>query len=769
MTRPLLAFALLQLVPVVSPSDALAAETQLVLDRVQVRGNRRSEADAILGVVASRAGTSLDSSRIRADIRAIFQLGFYTDVQVDLTEVEGKWELSFIVSEKPSIRSVLFEGNEEIDDEEITDVVDVKAFGILDLAKVNRNAEKIRDLYLEQGYFLAEVDWDVVELADNEVDVIFRVTEKQEVKVARVLISGNSHLSDEYIKERLETREGGYLGFMTGAGAFKTEAFERDKIRLIQIYADQGYITAKVGRAKVELSADKRDLFITIPVEEGERYKAGKITVHADDLFTEDELREKVTLTEGAWFSSTQVRGTVNGVGELYKDKGYAYVNVTPNTRLDPETRIVDLDLAVSPGKKVRFGRIRVVGNTRTRDKVIRRELRIYEGEYYSSTGINRSKRQVTRLGYFESVDLQTQRGATDATMDVLVEVKEKPTGTFQIGAGFSSIESFVAQAQIAQNNLFGRGQSLSLQATLSKIRTIANIRFADDYFLDSQVRFATNIYRFETQFQDFRRESLGGDLTLGYPLTDDISVAGTYTLEQVAVTLGGFGGRTAVPIANLFSNGRTSSIRGSLFYDTRDNRLFPSSGWFSLVSMENADSYLGSENKFTRYRLRNRYYYPLGFDIVLKLNAEWGLITSPEPTGVPIFERFFVGGPLSVRGFRRNSLGPKVDVPDSRLPDAGTEPFNIGGTEQMILNGEIEFPIFQAVRIRGVVFIDGGNAFQRADPYLDKLDALRFSWGFGVRWFSPIGPLRFEWGFPFSSRDNEESSVFDFSIGNFF
>ena len=765
MTRLALALTLL----CAPPPPALAAEGGLVLDEVKVEGNRRSEADAILGVVASRKGTALDRARIRADIRAIFTLGFYTDVQVDLTETDGKWRLTYIVSEKPSIRNVLFENNEEIDDDEVSEVVDVKAYGILDLAQVNRNAEKIKDLYVEKGYFLAEVDWDVVELADNEVDVVFRITEKEEVKVARVLIAGNSQLSDSYVKERLETREGDYLGFLTGAGAFKTEAFERDKIRLVQIYADQGYITAKVGTPKVELSADKTRLFITLPVEEGKRYKAGRLTVHADDLFTEDELRKQITLKEGDWFSSTQVRATVNGIGELYKDKGYAYVNVTPNTRLDQEGRIVDLDISVDRGKKVRFGRIIVLGNTRTRDKVIRRELRIYEGEYYSSSGLRRSKRLVTRLGFFETVEITPKRGGDDASMDVEVTVQEKPTGTFQIGAGFSSIESFVAQAQIAQNNLFGRGQSLSLQATLSKIRTIANIRFADDYFLDSRVRFATNIYRFETQFQDFRRESLGGDLTLGYPLTDDISVAGTYTLEQVDVTLGGFGGRTAVPIANLFSNGITSSLRFSLFYDTRDNRLFPSSGWFSLVSAENADAWLGSENRFTRYRLRNRYYYPLGFDIVLKLNGEWGLITSPEATGVPIFERFFVGGPLSVRGFRRNSLGPKVDVPDSRLPDAGTEPFNIGGTEQLILNGEIEFPIFQAVRIRGVVFVDGGNAFQRADPYSEKLDALRFSWGFGIRWFSPIGPLRFEWGFPFAPRDTEESSVFDFSIGNFF
>ncbi|MCA9543701.1 MAG: BamA/TamA family outer membrane protein, partial [Myxococcales bacterium] len=322
----------------------------------------------------------------------------------------------------------------------------------------------------------------------------------------------------------------------------------------------------------------------------------------------------------------------------------------------------------------------------------------------------------------------------------------------------------------IAQNNLFGRGQNLSLQATLSRIRTIANLRFADDYFMDTRVRFATNVYRFETNFRDFTRSSLGGDLTLGYPLGDDWSVAATYTLEQVDVAQGGFGGRrTNPPIYNLFNNGLTSSMRLAVFYDTRNNRLFPSSGWFVSGSVEEATRYLASENEFTRFRARARYYYPLPYNMVLKANAEWGLIFGPNETGVPIFERFFVGGPLSVRGFFRNSLGPTIQVPDTTQGDAGTTQFNVGGTEQMIGNLEFEFPIFQRVGIRGVLFTDMGNALDRTDSLSEQLDQFRYAWGFGIRWFSPIGPLRFEWGFPFEPREGEDSQVFDFSIGNFF
>ena len=297
------------------------------------------------------------------------------------------------------------------------------------------------------------------------------------------------------------------------------------------------------------------------------------------------ELLKKVTLKEGDWFSSARLRESINAVGEVYKDEGYAYANVVPNTRVDESTKTVSLTVDIDKGEKVRIGRIQILGNDRTRDKVIRRELRIYEGEYYSSSGLKRSERLVNRLGYFEpgGVAFRTMRGSAPNTMDIVIEVKEKSTGTFQVGAGFSTLENFVAQAQISQNNLFGRGQSLSLQATLSSIRSIDNLRFAVDYFLDSRVRFATNVYRFETNYENFARTSLGGDVTLGYPLGDDWSVAGTYKLEEVGVRTGGYGDTTASnPIVSLYGSGITSSTGDPSTTSSRNNRLFPTAGVFS-------------------------------------------------------------------------------------------------------------------------------------------------------------------------------------------
>jgi len=744
----------------------------LIVDEVRVEGTRRSEPDSVKRVLRQKEGAPLSPRMLREDIKRIYKLGLYRDVQADLKEVEDRFVLRYIVSEKRSVKQVRYEGNDELSEEDIEEVVDIKPYSILDLPEVNRNAEKIKELYIEKGFFLAEVTWDIIDLEDNQADVIFRVTERDEIKVAQIQIIGNSALSDSYLKERLETREESALSFLTDAGKFSNAAFERDQMRLTQLYYDQGYMQAVVSQPTVLMSPDRTKLYITIRVDEGPRFKVGLLSVSGELLRPREELESLLNMTQGDWFSSTKIREAMEALGNLYKDDGYAYANIIPNTQFLESEQSIDLDFEIRKGPKVKIGRIEIVGNTTTRDKVIRREMRIAEGDEYSSALIKRSEMLINRLGFFEFAKIESARSADPAVMDLLIKVKEKPTGTFQVGAGFSSIENFVGQAQIAQNNLLGRGQNLGLQATFSSLRTMANLSFSDNYFLDSRWQFSANIYRFDNNYFNFVRRSLGGNLTLGYPITDDISVSGTYKIEEVSATEGGFGqvsGGGQVTPARLFRNGFTSSFRLSAFYDTRNNRLFPSKGQFISASVEEANALFGSTNEFTRYDIRHRIYFDLTHNMVLKSNVNWGMVVSPTPVGVPIFERYFIGGPMSVRGFFRNSLGPMIGTPLSATPSAPTTNFTIGGTEQLIFNLEYEFPVFQQVGIRGVTFIDGGNAFDRSISYEDKLDQFRYAWGFGIRWFSPIGPLRFEWGFPFSPQAGERDSVFEFSIGNFF
>jgi outer membrane protein insertion porin family len=452
-------------------------------------------------------------------------------------------------------------------------------------------------------------------------------------------------------------------------------------------------------------------------------------------------------------------------------------------------------------GPIVYFDRIEVLGNTMTRDKLIRREMEIILGHMFSETALERSRRRITALGYFERVDISTSANPErEDRISAIVEVVERPTGTFQVGAGFSSIENFIATAQVQQANLFGNGQSLSLNAQISRIRQLVNIQFFEPYFLDSRWRLSLDLFDQLRVYTDFSQQNRGGALTFGYPLIEpELTASLTYTLEDNDVsterssTLLGTDTSvsifTRLPLANLFNDGLTSSIRPALTYDTRDNRLFPTSGIYLRGSTELAVAALASDSEFWRNRLTGRFYYPVGGGAVIKLNTETGLITSPTEEGVPIFARFFLGGILDVRGYRFRTVGPRVPLPQSTDPNSAPigNGARIGGNLQYYQNLEFEFPLFEQVGIRGVVFTDAGNAwnlegvycsvgqsipYKKVNPcfnFPNDLLNLRTSYGFGVRWFSPLGPLRFEWGFPINPLPFEETSRFEFTIGNFF
>jgi outer membrane protein insertion porin family len=775
-------------------APAVAQEGRTV-DEIVVEGQRRVEPEAILRNVRQRVGEPLSYDQISRDIRAIYTLGFFEDIKVDAAEKDGKLVVAFVVTEKPSIARIRFEGNDELDTDEIKEVVNLRPFSVLDTSMLKSNEEKIVELYAEKGYFLTDVTSRVVPREDNkgEVEVIFEVDEHAKVQVRTITFLGNNSIKDPELAGIMETREGGLFSFLTESGTFKEQSFGMDMERLTAYYYDKGFINVKVSQPQLRLSRDKRYLFITVPISEGPQHTVKSVEVTGDFIVKKETLEALVQFQPEDIFSYSTLRSDITRIKDLYQDEGYANVNVNPIPQIDPNTHEVSLKYDIQKGRKVYFGRIEVVGNTKTRDKVVRRELLLSEGDLFSSTKIKRSKARVQRLGFFETVDITTHQSKERDTIDVRISVAERPTGTFQVGAGFSSVENFIAMAQISQNNLFGRGQSLSLQATLSSIRTLFNIRFSEPYLLDSKWQFSFDIFDFEFIFNDFTRGSTGGNITLGYPLPDafvedflhlwgDMSLSTSYKLESVDVELGGRSGSSNRQVSGLFEGGLTSSMRFSLFWDSRDNRLFPTKGFLQQASVEVADDTILSENEFARYTLDSRWYFPIVWDFVLKFNGEVGLVQSTNPSKeVPIFERFFLGGPNSVRGFERSSLGPARLVganpsdPGSLLTD-----FNIGGKKKLVLNTEIEFPIFTAVGIKGVFFFDMGNAFDDGESFsfvpdifadTDNLfnDALRTSVGFGFRWFSPIGPLRFEWGFPLRRLAGEDPLVFEFSIGNAF
>lgn len=775
------------------PEGRPAKEGQMV-DAIQVVGNRRVESESVLQRVQTKVGQPLDLATVSEDIHRIFDLGYFSDVRVDATVTDqDELVVSYIVEEKPAIAQIRYEGNDELSEDDIKDVVNLERFSILDVGKVKANAEKIRQLYADKGYYLAAVDYDITAVKGRPdlATVTFQIQEYSKVQVKKITFLGNENLSDEQLSSIMQTREGSYFSFLTDFGNFKEQAFEADLQRLTAFYYNHGYVQVNVGMPSIRLSRDKRYLYITIQIEEGEQYFAGDIDIQGDLLGKKKDLFNLVKLEKGDVFNYGRMRQDIQKIRTMYRNAGYAYVNVNPLTRINKATNNVDLTYDIQKGNKVYFGRIEVVGNKKTRDYVIRRELEIEEGELFSETEMEVSKRKIRRLGYFDKVEITTQRGARDDLINARVEVNETRTGTFQVGAGFSSTESFIANAQISQNNLLGRGQSLSLQAQLSSIRTLFNLKFTEPWLLGSRWNFSVNLYNFEYAYQDFTRQSTGGDLTFGYPISEafeldipgELLASATYKLENVDVTSGGQSGGGGQSTGSLFGGGLTSSVQAGLYYDNRDNRLFPTDGQYHSAKAEFADRTLTlSENEFLKFDLETRWYFPVFWEFVLRLQGEMGYVTNLDPQGdVPLFERYFVGGPQTVRGFDRYTLGPVREIAsNSNDPGGSLDSFRIGGNKRLIFTAEVEFPIFTAAGIKGVVFADMGNAFDNdqnftlvpdlfADPTNDYHDALRTSVGFGFRWLSPIAPLRFEWGIPLSRLRGEKPLVFDFSIGNAF
>ncbi len=683
---------------------------------------------------------------------------------------------------------------------------------------VESQADAMRQLYSEEGFFLADIDYELKRIPGdtNQVDIVFKIDEGAEVEVRRISFVGNKELPAAELLKIMQTNETGMFSFLSDRNKFSRSAFDEDLTRVQAWYYDKGYLQMRPGRPTVELTADRAYVDITIPVEEGPRFRIREFGVMETDgagnevetIAPKAELRDMVRLKAGDWFSRSKIAEGIEEISRAYRDSGYALVEMVPGTDLDEANHLVDVTINILRGPLVYIQRplvyiqrLHVRGNTKTRDAVIRREFRLSEGDLYNQSRLEDGRALVNQLGYFERVDVSEEEGTARDQMVINVEVAEKPTGTFQVGAGFSSLESFIVTAQIQQQNLFGRGQSLGLNLQVSGIRQQIDLNFVEPWFLGSEWSLGFGIFKRIRDFRDFRQDSTGANLTTGHPLFNPrFRIFVRYEFENVKISqprgslLGVGGGQLAntfsnIFIADAFRDGITSSLRFTLNWDSRDNRLSTTGGLFANYAVQFADQYLGSDNTFIRQTAFARFYKRAFGPVIFKVNAEMGLLTSRKK--VPVFERFYLGGIYTIRGYRLQSVGPQAGVAsagDPNLPIA-FEGRPIGGDFQAFYNIEFEFPLIEAVGIRAVIFTDGGNAWNLFDfrdqfgncqapvaPEADRSSRpcgihgfLRYSVGFGIRWFSPLGPLRFEWGIPIRRRPQDSPIRFEFTIGQSF
>ena len=724
--------------------------------KILVEGANRVGHDAILRVMRTRVGEEFDLARVREDVKAIYRMGYFSDVKIDAEEVPDGLHLTVQVVEKPIVSSIAIEGNKEVDTGDLRAVLTIKERTLFQEEKVKESARKMLEVCQNKGWYDANVDSSFTEEADGSIRVSFRVSEGEKLKIVKIRVTGNRYLGEKEIRKGMETKEKGFFSFLTDSGVFKKDRIENDIRRIETLYQNNGFLDSKVSDP--EIGREPKGLRVTIHVFEGRQYRVGEVRFSGESGLTEEELRKKGKLKGGDVFSRETLLADVLSLTTVLNDQGHALALVTPLVEKRKEYPLADVTYKMERGDKFRFGKVEVVGNTKTLDRVIRRNLDVDEGRTYTATGLKRSKENLTRITYFKDIKISTAPSDVPREMDVKVEVQEGPTGTLSGGLGFSSLDKLFGVVQVSENNLFGRGWRASLSSQFGARRTVFSVDFRDPYFLDTDYSLLLNAYKTDVEYTDFNRKSQGGRVGIGYSFTRDISASLSLRVDSVEVTDPGDAISTILKEEFAKGTQETRSIAINVIRNTTDKYIDPSRGTVESATVEYAGGPLGGDSDFVKYFLNGKVFFPVTTSTVLSGNVLWGHAISTVGGRVPIFERFFLGGPYSIRGFASRTLSP-VD------PNTGER---IGGNKELVMNVEYLFPLFGEIGFKGVLFFDAGNTWRQGDWPWDG-EALKYATGFGIRWYSPMGPLRFEWGWNLNPAPGEAKRVVEFTIGTAF
>lgn len=740
------------------------------IDEIIIEGSKKVEAEAIQEKMKLKVGMDVDNYALRDDIRAVYSMKYFESVEAHQNSANGKNQLILKVVEKPIISKISFEGNDEVSDTDLKDQVKTKEFNILDVNGIKADLILLQKYYEEKGFYLANITYDLVKNEFGGLDLVFQVKEFDKVRVKKIMFLGNHEVKDDELKTFMATQEETFFSGLSGSGSFKEFHFKTDVEKLKYLYKTKGYLQVNIGNPIITVSEDKKWIFITIDVNEGPKFDVNNIFFNGELLFTESEMRQEVKLVSGTTYSEDTLRKDIQTLTEMYQDKGYAFANVLRRLQIVPGENKVDIHYSFEKGKIAYFGKIIVKGNTKTRDKVVRRELSIYEGMRYSGSLLRKSKENVNRLGFFEqgSVIFNTvsPRGKDDV-LDVEISVAERQTGQISLGAGYSTATKGFFQGSIAQNNFRGLGQNLNLNVSLSEDQKTYNLGFTEPYFMDTKWTAGADIYKSQNGLvSSFSSEKYGGDIRVGYPIFEYTKLFMTVRHEVTDIT------EVRNPTIDLdVENGTAATIKLTLKHDKRNNIFEPSEGYFGSFSVENAGFY--GDQFWLKASLEGRFYTPVYEELVFRSRIKFDQIMKTKSyKAIPRTEKFQMGGSRNMRGFNYEDIGPHEDIlMDNNTPsdfsDDVFETFNIGGNVSVLGQFEFEHPLVKEAGLKWVVFYDAGNVYESEfDP--DQF-SLRQDYGFGFRWFSPIGVLRFEFGYPIAPKDGEEGQQFHFDIGQLF
>ena len=723
--------------------------------RIEVIGNESIDRGVILNSVKTKENDPYNLDKLREDMKNIYKTGFFSDVQINVKDSDKGKEVTFFVIERPPIKIIYVVGNKQIKTEDIREKLKVKTNAVMNIEKIKESMDEVKKLYASKGYYNTKVTYEIIPEEGYDIGVKFLIDEPEKAYVTKISFVGNKNFTTDKLKGYMSVREKGMFSWFTGSGVLEDESLDDDRKRIESFYSDNGYVRVKVGVPDVSISKDGKSISIVMPVEEGNVYKIRKIDFAGDLIFPTEVLQRDLQSKSGSTFRSSFYREDVIMLNDLYQDKGYAFTDISPLTLIDDDAQKIDLTFNVTKGKEIFVNRINILGNTRTRDKVIRRELRLAEGDRYSSTGLKRSKERLTNTQYFKEVDLKLIKTEEPDKINLDVTVEEKPTGTFNINLGYSTSEKAIIGGSISQQNLLGTGKKLFFNASIGSITNDFNISFVDPYIFDLNLSAGLTVFNYTREYDGYDTTQTGGSLILTRPMTEFTKLSGRYRYEEGKVDNVDFDASSY--IKDQEGTTTISSVTLGINTNTIDNTMNPTKGMNANISFELAGGPFGGQSDFYKATASYGRYFPAGFwDSQLFVKGTAGTVRSYGGSIVPVFENFFVGGLQTVRGFKYGEAGPLDDLGDP-----------IGGTNQLFFNFEWIFPIYAPAGLKGLVFFDVGHGFNNDKGFL--FDGAKTSAGTGIRWFSPFGPVRLEIGFNLNPKNGEKRTVFDFAMGSQF
>jgi len=730
-------------------------ERDFRISSIAPEGNTRIDSGAILRKITTKAGDTYDPTALRNDLKSIYKMGYFNDVQIDVSDTPKGKKVIFRVIEKPVIQSVIFEGIDELKEEDIKDAANIKEHFILNPARISVAEEAIHQLYKTKGFYNSQVNAQISYPNDQGAIVRFVIEEGEKIYIKEISVEGNVTFDDDELLDQIETGEKWIFTWVTEAGLLDMVKIEQDAARIVTFYNNQGFLEAKIGEP--EIRQEEEWIYLKFIVEEGPRFRIGTVEFSGDIIGVEEDMLGLLTIRDEEYVSRLSLREDILKMTDYYAESGYAFAGIRPVTTKSQVGNRIDVTFQIDKGELVYIDRITIKGNNRTRDNVIRRELLIAEGGVFDSKAIRQSTQALQRLSYFEEVNITPEPSLDPDRMNVIIEVKEKSTGTFSIGAGYSSVDKIMLMGQISENNFLGRGDTLAFSANVSGVSQRFNLGYTNPHLNDSALSWGVDAFSTEREYDDYTKDSKGGGLRIGYPIWGRWKAYGNYSFTDT--DLSDISPNASFIIKESADIHITSAVKFSLVRDTRNSLYGASRGSRNVASIKYAGGPLAGDAEFTKVEGSTSWYFPIVFSTVFHIKGAAGQVFENEPGKLPVYERFYLGGLNSVRGFEYGKISP-IDP---------TTLDRIGGDKMWYTNVEIVFPLLKTQGVHGAIFYDSGQVLNDDEDFFIVNDSIKNSAGIEVRWLSPMGPLRVVWGYNLDPLPDEDQAVWDFSIGGNF